>query len=255
VSERLGRLLGPDFPEPRVVLETGSTNDDLKEAAREGAPEWSVLLAGRQRAGRGREGRRWESPEGNLYLSLILRPEATWAPLISLAGGVAVAQAIATDTLLPRLKWPNDVLVGGRKVAGLLAEGLSSGGTLEAVILGIGVNLAARPEALGEAATSIRDETGASPDVIDVAAAVLGRLRFWYDSLGRDGPRPVLQAFKERSVPWWGQGVEVVCGGERVVGRLCDLDARGALILERENGSRTTLLSGEARALRPLSGS
>ena len=253
MSEVLAGLLGRSFPEVRVVDETGSTNDDLKAAAREGAAEWSVLVARRQHAGRGRHGRRWESPEGNLFLSVILRPEAAWAGLLPLAGGLAVAEALATGTLVPELKWPNDVLLKGKKVAGILAEGLSSGGSLDAVILGVGVNLVAHPPDLDGIATSVFEENGAAPGLLETAARVLARLRIWYDSLRREGSAPVLDAFRKRSAPWWGESVEVVCGGERVVGRLRDLDARGGLVLERGDGSRVTLLSGEARALRPLS--
>jgi BirA family biotin operon repressor/biotin-[acetyl-CoA-carboxylase] ligase len=252
VSETLSRILGPGFA-ATWVEETGSTNDDLKEAARSGAPPWTVLVASRQRQGRGREGRRWESPEGNLYLSVLLRPDAAWAGVLPLAAGVAVGEAAQELGVRPELKWPNDVMVSGRKIAGILVEGLSSGGSLEAAVVGVGMNLAACPESLEGAATSVRDEAGRTPDPLETAGRVLGRLRIWYDSLGRDGPRPVLEAFRARSVPWWGKGVEVFRRGERVAGTLRDLDPRGGLVLELEDGSRTTLLSGEARALRPLS--
>jgi BirA family biotin operon repressor/biotin-[acetyl-CoA-carboxylase] ligase len=253
VSEALNLLLGRGFPDARVIDETGSTNDDLKESAKCGAPEWTVLLARRQSAGRGRHGRTWVSLEGNLHVSVVLRPEPPWAGLVPIAGALAVADLLEREGLEPRLKWPNDVLLGGRKVAGVLAEGLSSGGNLEAVILGVGVNLGADPGLLpSRDATSVQSVLGRAPSVLEAAAAILTRLRIWYDSLRRDGPGPVLASFRARSVPWWGKGVEVVSGGERVVGRARDLDARGGLVLEREDGSFMTLLSGEARELGPI---
>jgi BirA family biotin operon repressor/biotin-[acetyl-CoA-carboxylase] ligase len=254
VSETLSRLLGPSFPEPIVLEETGSTNDDLKERARASSPEWTVVLARRQRSGRGRLGKPWASPEGNLFLSVLLRPEATHASLLPLTAGLAVSQALEGFSVIARLKWPNDVLVGERKIAGILAEGLSAGGNLDAVVLGIGVNLLLDPSTLApplcDLVTSVEREAGRSPSVFEAAAAILLRLRVWYDSLRRAGPSSILDAFRACSVPWWGKQVEVVSGKERIVGVARDLDPGGGLVLEREDGSSMTLVSGEASLLR-----
>jgi BirA family biotin operon repressor/biotin-[acetyl-CoA-carboxylase] ligase len=254
VSETFLGRLGTGWPDPVLLEETGSTNDDLKARARAGAPEWTALLARRQRAGRGRLGREWVSPEGNLFVSVLLRPEAALAGLLPLTAGLAVAEALEGVSIDARLKWPNDVLVGERKIAGILAEGLSSGESLEAVVIGIGVNLALDPlrlpTDLQDRVTSVLSETGVLPDRLEVAAAVLLRLRLWYDALRLRGPEAIMHAVHTRFVPWWGEPVEVISGDERIVGLARDLDRRGGLVLELEDGSLRTVVSGEACRLR-----
>jgi BirA family biotin operon repressor/biotin-[acetyl-CoA-carboxylase] ligase len=247
--------LGPLWPELRILAETGSTNDDLKALARAGAAEWTALLARRQTAGRGRLGREWVSLEGNLFLSVLVRPEVKFAPLLSILGGLAVAEALEGFQVAACLKWPNDVLSGEGKIAGILAEGLSTGERLEAVVIGFGVNLALEPECLpgglGIPATSVFRETGERPDALVAAEAVLTRFRLWYDALREKGEEAVLAAFRERSIHWWGKPVELTSGGERFTGLARDLDPRGALVLELEDGTRRAFLSGEA-SLRPM---
>jgi BirA family biotin operon repressor/biotin-[acetyl-CoA-carboxylase] ligase len=251
VTGSLSALLGPDYPEATIVDETGSTNEDLRERARRGAPPWTVRVARRQTAGRGRHGREWVSGEGDLCFSVLLRPDPAWAGLLPLAAGLGVADMLESLQLSPRLKWPNDVLVGERKIAGILAEGLSTGGNLEAVVLGIGLNLRLDPAKVGGAlVTSVLAETGSAPEVLEAAAAVLRHLRLCYDALSLGGAAATLASFRARSLPWWGTTVEVVSGGERIVGRAHGLDPQGALILERADGTLLTLLSGEARQLR-----
>jgi len=235
----------------------GSTSDHLKERARRGAAPWTVVLADTQTAGRGRQGRRWSSPAGNLYLSVLLRPEAPgprWA-LLPLAAGVAVAEALAGEGLDARLKWPNDVLVGGRKVGGILAEATSGSDGLEFVVVGIGINVASRPLDLpaevAASVTCLQDELAREVDRLAVAAAVLARLTVWYHSLAREGPRAVQSAWRERALAWWGRTVEAFSGGRRLRGIARDLDEGGALVLELEDGTRTPLVSGEVREVRP----
>ena len=236
---------------------TPSTNDRLKQRARAGAAEWTVVLADAQTAGRGRQGRRWSSPPGNLYLSVLLRPAppaARWS-VLPLAAGLAVAEALAGEGLDASLKWPNDVMVGGRKVGGILAEATSGADGLESVVLGIGVNVAARPPDLppdvAATVTCVAEELARAVDRIDVASAVLARLTVWYHALAREGPRVVQSAWRARAVPWWGRAVEAQSGGRRVRGIARDLDEGGALILELEDGSRAVLHSGEVREVRP----
>jgi BirA family biotin operon repressor/biotin-[acetyl-CoA-carboxylase] ligase len=229
-----------------------STNDWLKQRARQGFPDWSVVLADQQTAGRGRQGHSWLSPPGNLCLSVLLPPSGE--PVLTLAAGVAIVEAVRVFGVAAELKWPNDVLVGGRKLAGLLAESVSGGAELEGVVLGVGVNVrldpASLPPEIASETTSIRRETGRDADPLALAAEVLARLSVWYHALARDGAAAILDAWRARSVPWWGKPVEVVSGSERVRGVVRDVDARGALLVETETGL-TTILSGEARALRP----
>lgn len=236
-----------------------STSDTLKRRARAGAPEFSVVTAGAQTAGRGRSGHAWASPRGNLYLSVLLRPRLTPADVVALplAAGVALADALGEHGVAPLLKWPNDVVVGERKLAGILVEGSSGPGGLEAVIVGVGVNVALDPASLpGELAgrvTSLHALTGRAIAVAEVAASVLAGLRVWYDRLARDGRAHVLAAWKARAVPWWGRLVEARSGGSVLRGTARDLDERGALVLDLEDGTRVAVVSGEISELR-LSG-
>jgi BirA family biotin operon repressor/biotin-[acetyl-CoA-carboxylase] ligase len=245
----------------------GSTNDHLKQRARAGVPAWTVVIADTQTAGRGRQGRRWASPPGNLYLSVLLRPDppsARWS-VLPLATGVAVAEALAEYGLETRLKWPNDVLAGTaatsglsgcrRKVGGILAEATSGADGLESVVIGIGLNVALRPDDLpahvAQSVTSVADELGHGLDRLGVAAAVLARLHVWYHALARDGPRVVQAAWRARALPWWGRAVEARSGERHLRGIARDLDEGGALILELEDGTRAVLHSGEVHEVRP----
>jgi BirA family biotin operon repressor/biotin-[acetyl-CoA-carboxylase] ligase len=271
VPDRLRALLGARGTAWMAPIEhfpcVGSTNDVLKERSRADAPEWSLVLADQQTAGRGRQGRAWHSPPGNLYLSVLLRPSlrAERIPVLPLAAGLAVAEGVAELGVEARVKWPNDVLAGGRKLAGVLAEAASGPGGLEAVVLGIGVNVGLSPEQMPEAvrqpATSVRAETGRHVDPVEVAARILPRLADRYDELQRRGPLAVLDAWRERSVAWWGCAVELVWSGRPVEGVVRDVDERGGLIVELADGTRCCLLSGEVRELRsaasapPLTGS
>lgn len=245
------RAQGVPWPAPIEHHERiGSTSDRLKELARDGAAAWTVVLADEQTAGRGRLGRPWSSPAGGLYLSVLLRPSGASAGLVPLAAGVAVAEALGGFGVRSHLKWPNDVLVDGRKVAGILAEASSSASALEWIVLGIGVNLdaAALPDSVRPIAAALPvGERGIGRDA--VAAAVLQQLRVWYDALTKR-EAAVLDAWRERSVPWWGQPVEVTAGERVLRGQARGLDERGALVLDLGDGSRVSVLAGEARALR-----
>jgi len=168
VGARLRALLAARGVEWPAEIEhtplSPSTNDRLKQRARAGAVEWTVVLADAQSAGRGRQGRRWSSPPGNLYMSVLLRPappDARWS-VIPLVAGLAVGEALAAEGLDVRLKWPNDVMAEGRKVGGILAEATSGADGLESVVLGIGVNVAVRPPDL-------------PPDVAAAVTCVAGR--------------------------------------------------------------------------------
>lgn len=231
-----------------------STSDRLKTLAQEGAREWTVVLAREQTRGRGRQGHTWVSPPGNLYLSVLLRPpEDAPVTLAPLAMGVAVVQTLLEWGVHARLKWPNDVLVAERKIAGLLVEGASAGSALEQLVVGVGLNLDWEPRdvpELGATATSVRAATGHAPEVAPAAAALLAHLPTWYHGLLHDR-RGVLTAWRERSIAWWGEVVQVESGGRTLRGRLRDVNDDGALLLEADDGSVETLFSGEVARLRP----
>jgi BirA family biotin operon repressor/biotin-[acetyl-CoA-carboxylase] ligase len=231
-----------------------STSDRLRSRPR--APQWSVVVADEQTAGRGRHGRSWASPRGGLYLSVLLRPSlaAGRAALLPLAVAVACCDALEELGLHAQIKWPNDLVVGDRKLGGILVEASSDGGRLDSAIVGIGVNLDlaedALPAGLAGASTSFRAETGRTVSPLETAAVVLARLTVWYAALARDERGRMLSAWRERAASWWGSAVEVRCGESVLCGVARDVDHRGALLLDLPDGTSVALLSGEARELR-----
>jgi BirA family transcriptional regulator, biotin operon repressor / biotin---[acetyl-CoA-carboxylase] ligase len=229
-----------------------STSDRLKALAREGAAEWTAVLAETQTGGRGREGRGWASPPGGLYLSVLLRPRFPHVSVLPLAGGVAVAEAAAELHVEAALKWPNDVQVAGRKLAGILAEASAGPAGVDWVAVGIGVNVAAPSAAFPEplrGTTASLAEAGGAPDVTLVAAAVLWQLRVWYDALA-SSPASVVAAWRSRAVAWWGESVEIRTGTETLRGRLLDVDEEGALLVASQDGRTRRVLSGEVTQVR-----
>lgn len=238
----------------------GSTNEWLKEQVRAGAAEWTAAVADEQTAGRGRHARRWLMQPGDLALSVMVVPPP--GPdallLLPLATGVAVAEAAAALGAATALKWPNDVVVerpgvegpGYRKMAGILVEGVSVGPRTTAV-LGVGLNLAPIPAGeLRAIATSLAEESGRQVARDEAAAAVLARIRVWYDALARGDGSAIVRAFTARALPWWGRMVEVLSGGTAVRGLARGIDGRGALLIEKDDGAIEAVVSGEARQVR-----
>jgi BirA family biotin operon repressor/biotin-[acetyl-CoA-carboxylase] ligase len=235
-------------------LSLDSTSDRLKTLARGGAPEGSVVFADSQTAGRGRQGRVWVSPKGNLYVSVLLRPSGAWASLLPLAAGVAVAEGLEALGVATALKWPNDIMIGDRKLGGILAESSSTGASIDWVVVGIGLNVCADPGAdLGDSAISLAAAGAPSATVEEVAGAVLARLGVWYHRLAGSSSHALLVEWRLRSVPWWGQRVEAWSSGIRVVGRAVGMDDEGGLVLEMDDGAKATLRSGEVQRCRPVS--
>ena len=237
-----------------------STNADALRWAAQGAPEGALIGADHQRAGRGRHGRRWiDAPGQNLLVSLVLRP--TLAPdqlgLIPLAAGVAVAEALErTLSLAPQLKWPNDVLLGERKVGGLLLEGHlpprnGHGATL---VLGLGLNVKQThfPAELARSATSLALEVGRPLPRLPLLADLLFSLEAQYDGLGRDGGEAVREAFEARML---GRGSDAAIaftpGAPAALhGQLLGIHPSGALRLGTPDGERL-LHAGEVTLARP----
>jgi BirA family biotin operon repressor/biotin-[acetyl-CoA-carboxylase] ligase len=240
-----------------------STNDLARAAARAGAPEGLVVLADAQSAGRGRLGRAWASPPGvNLYASVLLRPDlpARLGPQLTLLGGVAVAAAALASGVVPTLKWPNDLLLGDRKAAGVLAElETSPSGQVAFVILGIGVNVNLRvadlPPELADTATSLAAVAGAEIPRALFARRLLEALDVWLARFRHEGFGPVREAWLRLSgLP--GRRLAVALGAsgaatEVVEGSAAGLGDDGALLLETAAGPRA-ILSGEVSVLKSL---
>ncbi len=232
----------------RYSARTGSTNDDAAEWLAQDAPDGALVLADEQLAGRGRYRRLWQAaPESSLLLSLILHASLPLEalPRVTLLGAVALAETLAALGLEPGIKWPNDVLLGGRKVAGILAEAAWQGAQLQGVVLGIGLNVrqdALPPErAAAFHATTLEAELGACPDRGALLADLLARLDDWRARL--DSP-DLLDAWRARSVTL-GRRVDVTSGEERLSGVAEDIDTAGALLLRLESGEVRRLLAGD----------
>jgi BirA family biotin operon repressor/biotin-[acetyl-CoA-carboxylase] ligase len=241
-----------------VLAEIGSTNDYVMGAGHRGAPEGLTVLADRQTAGRGRRGRPWSSPAGvGLYTSVLLRPSlpAAQAPLLTLMAGLAVGEAIHEVTGLDvRLKWPNDVLVEGRKVAGILVELATTDAWVRHVVVGIGINVnhgpPDLPEAVRETATSLCLVTGRVMPRAEVAAAIYNSLDRWYRTLGEGSASTILERSREQSATL-GKPVEVITGEERWRGLAVDLDDDGALLVRDEGGALRRVVAGEVSIRSP----
>jgi BirA family biotin operon repressor/biotin-[acetyl-CoA-carboxylase] ligase len=253
----LTRRAGPALPLLEHHPDLASTNDRLRELARAHAPEWSVVVADRQWAGRGRARNAWASPPGNLFLSVLLRPAipAEHVTLLPLLAGAAVAEALEEWQLTARLKWPNDVLLGDRKLAGILVESSSGASGIDWAAVGIGVNVNLDPASLGEPlaerVTSMAFATGRPAEPLEVGASVLARLAVWYHSLQDGRHESVLQAWRARSVPWWGRNIEIRTEGGVVRGLLDGVDSAGALLLRSVDGPQVRVVSGEDVRLSP----
>lgn len=250
IKGRLGRPL-------RYLDVTASTNSDALGWAGQGAPEGALVVAGHQTAGRGRWGRGWFSPPGSaLTFSLILRPplEPSSAGLLTAAVGVACAHGIASSCgLLPRLKWPNDVMIEGRKLGGILLESRVEAGRIGTVVAGVGINvmtLADPPREVSERATAIADHVPDPPSRQALLGNILEEFESLYATVSTAGfaGRVVDEASALSDV--LGRDVTVrLAGGGSVEGRATRLTPRGELEVNTVDGS-VTVHSGEIERLR-----
>ena len=225
-----------------------STNLEARRLAHAGAPEGTLVWAREQTAGRGRRGRRWTSPAGNLYLSLLLRPPARVAEAAQIGFVAAVALAETLAGFLPQerrisCKWPNDLLVDGAKVAGILLEAEALGEEPAALVLGIGVNLASHPEGLAYPATSVL-AAGGGASVESLLQALALRLEHWYDLWRRAGFTRVRERWLDFAAGL-GAAIEVRLEGATLKGRFAALDPSGALELELAEGGRRLVTAGD----------
>ena len=230
-----------------VVAETASTSDDARRAAEAGAAHGALFVADAQTAGRGRMGRRWSSPPGvNLYASIVLRPRAPARALslLPLAVGLAVAEAVDAFTGGERaaIKWPNDVRVDGRKLAGVLVEGALRGEHFQHVIVGVGVNVlgARAPDDVASIATTLQAVCGRAVPRREVLAALMRALERRVDALdagASDGVRRAVSARCEtlgRSLTVRGRAARAVA-----------LREDGGLIVRYDDGAQETVHGSE----------
>lgn len=229
-----------------------STNSKAYQLALHGAEEGEVVVAESQEKGRGRLGRPWYSPPSlNLYLSVILRPKIPphQASLLTLMAAVATADAVQEISgLLPLIKWPNDILLRDRKVAGLLNEIHSGMDRVHFVILGIGVNLNMDgklfSKEIRKVATSLKKEMGRAVSRKAFLQALLQKLEAWYEIFLKEGAPPVLKAWRDRA-QIKGRPVRVTSSGETLTGIAVDIDSDGDLILKTEDGQQKRIVTGD----------
>jgi BirA family biotin operon repressor/biotin-[acetyl-CoA-carboxylase] ligase len=228
-----------------------STNTEAANQARTGVDEGLCVIADEQTAGRGRQGRSWESTKGaGLFFSIVLRPTLAprELPLITLMAAAAVYDILLKAFLIrPDIKWPNDILVGERKICGILAEAVETSRGL-AVILGIGINL--KTEAPIENATSIEIESTFPADRDEIVDVLTEHLTIGYERLLSD-PSAIIEDWKQRSSYFQGKAVQVTLGPNSVLSGVTDgLEANGALRIKRADGSVGIVQAGDVERLR-----
>ena len=238
--------------EIRRYEKTDSTNRRAKELAAGGAPEGTLVVAEEQEQGRGRLDRRWFSPGGeNICLSLIVRPIVApgEAQKMILLTAVAVAEVLNTLAGLPvTIKWPNDVLVGGRKIAGILAEMAMEMDAIDYMVIGLGLNVntaaGAFPEEIRDRATSVLAETGRVFSRVLLLRKFLEAFEYYYDIFREAGFEPIMDRWRALT-DMMGKRVEVQTIGGHFAGEVMGFDPDGFLILRDGAGGETRLLSGD----------
>ena len=234
---------------------TGSTNDDAFKLGIAGAPEGTVVVADAQTKGRGRLQRAWHSPSGsNIYTTIILRPkmDAARTPQISILAGVAVAEVL--ESYCPgriKVKWPNDILIDGKKVCGILSQAKAEVNKVDFIILGIGINVNINqfPDEISNIATSLAMETGKIISRQQLIISLYENMTKWYKQLLKDGFSQIKEKWLSLS-QMIGQKVQVIFQEEVISGKAIDLDNDGSLILIAEDGKKIKASAGDATIMR-----
>ena len=231
----------------RTVAETASTNDDVAGLARQGAAEGLWLRAERQTAGRGRQGRAWESPAGNLFASTLVRvhPGEPPAPTLALVAAVALAETAEAYGVRALLKWPNDLLVDGAKLSGILLERAD-----DAVVIGFGVNLADHPTGLDRTATSFPALTGTAPDADQFVHTLAEAFARWLGRWRGEGLAPIRARWIERAHRIGSALTVRLPDGGSLDGLFDGLDEGGALRLRLADGSTHVIHAADVFLIR-----
>ncbi|OGD14928.1 MAG: biotin--[acetyl-CoA-carboxylase] ligase [Candidatus Aminicenantes bacterium RBG_16_63_14] len=229
-----------------------STNDAARALALDGAAHGTAVVAGEQTRGRGTKGRTWHSPPGlGLYASFILRASGggpvPFLHLLPLAAGLAASDAIlAAAGIEVRLKWPNDLVHGGKKLGGILSESVTGAAGGDFAVVGVGVNvghgLMDFPADLRSSATSLRLAGGGAATNESLFAGLCRALDCWYNALTRGAKKPVVRAFEERLAFPPGASIRVVTAAGTFMGTCRGLDAEGRLVVERAGAGGTVVL-------------
>jgi BirA family transcriptional regulator, biotin operon repressor / biotin---[acetyl-CoA-carboxylase] ligase len=248
-----GNLFGKRFFH---FFKIDSTNRVAMELGSAGEPEGTLVLAEEQTAGHGRAGRTWHSERGTgLYFTLLLRPRLApaQAPLLTMLAGLSAHAAIQGLTgLTPELKWPNDLLVNGKKVGGILTEMHAEPSVVRFVIVGIGINVNQEkfPLELASIATSLRRESGKMNYRLELLVRLLTQFESDYNRFLREGPSFVVERFQSVSNFAKGRRVRVETGAESYVGTTAGLSPEGLLLVAKDNGAVLTVIAGDVSEVR-----
>ncbi|HXX56552.1 MAG TPA: biotin--[acetyl-CoA-carboxylase] ligase [Thermodesulfovibrionales bacterium] len=255
--EQLPALIKGTIGRNLVVLRTVvSTNTFAMELGGTGAPHGTVVIAESQTKGKGRLGRTWASLSGtNIYMSLILRPGITSgnATFLTMAASIACARALREGTALPiTIKWPNDLMIGNKKVGGILTEIKSAGERIIFAVIGIGINANADgdafPPELRDTATSLKIEASREQQKDVLVAGILNEMACWYDALMGDERKVMLDEWRRLSSTL-GKTVRVTTGAEVLTGTAEDIDEHGMLLLKVRTGEIRTIHTGDLTIL------
>ena len=232
---------------------TDSTMDVAHRLAAAGEPEGSVVVAEAQGKGRGRMGRTWVSPKGKgIYLSVILRPDLqlTEIPRITLVAAVAAARVVEAGTgLKPEIKWPNDLLLGGKKIAGILTELNAELNRVHYVVIGIGMNVNTPADKLPAHGTSLAQERGERVDRLQLARTLLTHLDRIYAQFLDGGMAPILESWRQFA-GFLGRRIRVALEGRTLDGQAVDVDPSGALLVRTDTGLVESVSAGEVLLVR-----
>jgi BirA family biotin operon repressor/biotin-[acetyl-CoA-carboxylase] ligase len=232
-----------------------STMDAARREAEDGAPHGMIVLADEQTSGQGRRGRRWVSPAGNLYVTIILRPAAWNARTLAIVAPLAACEAVeAVANVRAGIRWPNDVLIEGRKVAGVLIDVNFGRAGVDYALVGVGINVRLDPskhEEIRDVATSLAAESGEDVSRERLLASLLNRFERLYASAGRDDS--VYDAWRAR-LETLGRQVRVQFGDQFDEGVAEDVDGDGNLLLRRADGSIVALAAGDVTLVPALDG-
>jgi BirA family biotin operon repressor/biotin-[acetyl-CoA-carboxylase] ligase len=265
--EQTADILTPDMLRQRLkgslfgkriyhFFKTDSTNRVALELGHAGEAEGAVVLAEEQTAGRGRAGRVWHSDRAvGIYMTLLLRPRLApvQAPLLTMMAGLSARSAVQAVTgLTVDLKWPNDLLIGGKKVGGILTEMHAEPGQIRFVIVGIGLNVNQEnfPGELAETATSLRVETGKAQSRMELVVRLLREFESDYNRFLREGVASVVARFEEVSTYAKGKRVRVTNGTQSYAGTTAGLGPEGLLQVQRDDGQVMTVIAGDVAEAR-----
>ena len=241
------------------MKETDSTNTRAKELAAQGAPEGTLIIAEKQTKGRGRRGRNWFSPPGGgIYFSLILRPAISpgETPRITLMTAVVLAETLISMMKLKlRIKWPNDILVNGKKLAGILTEISTEMDAVNYIVVGLGMNVNTRfknfPSEIKKSATSILIENGKPFPRVRLIQHYLKLYEKYYDMFKKNDFEPIMKRWKELA-DIIGKEIKVDVIGKTHIGKVIDVDNDGVLILKDDQGVLQRIFSGDVTLARQL---